>query len=217
MLEALQARNPMAQPAATDALQLKITLLGFRPPIWRRVLVPASFDLAKLHRVIQEAFGWEDYHLHAFRIHGVEFGQPDPEGWMEYQSERIVLAKLNLKPKTKFRYEYDFGDSWIHEITVEKILSQDEPMSVPVCLAGKRACPPEDSGGPWGFQDMLYAANNPEHPDHEEFKEYIDPDWNPEAFHLEAVNTCLRAAFKPRTLATKRKTGKTGTPTSGQG
>lgn len=195
----------MAKAASTEVLQLKVTLLGFRPPIWRRVLVPASFDLAKLHRVIQAAFGWEDYHLHAFRIHGVDFGQPDPGGWMEYQSERITLAKLNLQLKTKFRYEYDFGDSWIHEITVEKILPQDEPMSIPVCLAGKRACPPEDSGGPWGFQDMLAAARNPEHPDYEEFKEYVDPDWDAEAFHIEVVNAYLYADFSPRKVRSSKK------------
>ncbi len=173
----------MAKAASTEVLQLKVTLLGFRPPIWRRVLVPASFDLAKLHRVIQESFGWEDYHLHAFRIHGVEFGQPDPGGWMEYQSERITLTKLNLQLKTKFRYEYDFGDSWIHEITVD----------------------PEDSGGPWGFQDMLAAARNPEHPDYEEFKEYVDPDWDAEAFHIEVVNAYLYAAFSPRKVRSSKK------------
>ena len=198
----------MAQAASAEALQLKVKLLGFRPSIWRRVLVPGNFNLAQLHNVIQEVFGWEDYHLHAFNIEGVEFGLPDPDGWTEYQSERITLAKLNLPPKTKFRYEYDFGDSWIHEITVEKIVVPQEPLKVPICLAGKRACPPEDSGGPWGFQDMLEAACNPKHHDHEEFKEYLDPEWDSEAFHLEAVNACLRSAFTPQAPRSTRKTTK---------
>ena len=205
----------MAQAASTEAFQLKVALLGFRPPIWRRVLVPAHFDLAKLHRVIQESFGWEDYHLHAFQIHGIDFGEPDPDGWSDYQSERITLAKLNLQPKAKFRYEYDFGDSWVHELTVEKVIVPEIPLEVPVCLAGKRACPPEDSGGPWGFQDMLYAARNPDHPDHEEFKEYLDPDWDVEAFYLEAVNVCLESAFKPRKPRSTKKPA-AGTPASDQ-
>ena len=206
----------MVQAATTEAFQLKVTLLGFRPPIWRRVLVPAAFDLAHLHRVIQEVFGWEDYHLHAFRIHGNDFGEPDPEGWSDYQSEGITLAKLHLQPKAKFRYEYDFGDSWIHEITVEKVVAPETPLITPLCLAGKRACPPEDSGGPWGFQDMLYAARNPDHPDHEEFKEYLDPDWDPEAFYLEAVNARLQFAFKPRKPRSTKKTAKASTLPSNQ-
>lgn len=195
----------MPKADSAETLQLKVTLLGFKPPIWRRVLVPASLDLAQLHRVIQETFGWEDCHLHGFQIHGHDYGPPDPTGWGEAHSERMALAKLKLEPKTKFRYEYDFGDSWIHEITVEKVLMPETPLTVPVCLAGKRACPPEDSGGPWGFQDMLEAARNPEHPDHEEFKEYLDPDWDAEAFHLEAINWRLSAAFSPRKPRTPRK------------
>jgi len=206
----------MVQAAITEAFQLKVTLLGFRPPIWRRVLVPATFDLAQFHRVIQESFGWEDCHLHSFQIHGIEFGEPDPDGWSDYQSERITLAKLNLQPKTKFRYEYDFGDSWVHEITVEKVVVPESPLEMPVCLAGKRACPPEDSGGPWGFQDMLYAARNPDHPDHEEFKEYLDPDWDSEAFYLEAVNVCLKSAFKPRKPRSTKKPAKGTPPASDQ-
>jgi hypothetical protein len=206
----------MAQTASIEAFQLKVTLLGFRPPIWRRVLVPGNFDLARLHRVIQASFGWEGYHLHAFQIHGVDFGPRDPEGCLEYQSERIALAKLNLHAKTTFRYEYDFGDSWIHEITVEKVVVPEVPLVLPVCLTGKRACPPEDSGGPWGFQDMLEAAHNPEHPDHEEFKEYLDPDWNPEAFRLETVNACLSAAFTPRKPRSTKKVAKVWAPPSDQ-
>ncbi len=125
----------MAKSVSIEAFQLKVKLLGFRPPIWRRVLVPESYDLAQLHRVIQEAFSWEDYHLHAFQIHGIDFGEPDPDGWSEYQSERITLAKLNLQPKTKFRYEYDFGDSWIHEITMEKVVVTEVPLAGTVAPA----------------------------------------------------------------------------------
>lgn len=185
----------MTEPGTIKAYQLKITLSDLHPPIWRRVLVPEQFTLSDLHKVIQEAFGWEDYHLHAFEIHGVAFGEPDPEGFTEYQSERKPLGKLGLKPRQKFRYEYDFGDSWIHEIAVEKVQVLEQALVIPVCLAGERACPPEDSGGPWGFQDILDATRNPDHPDHEEFNSYLDPSWDPEAFSLEAINILLRAAF----------------------
>ena len=117
-----------------------MTVTGFRPPIWRRVLVPTSFDLAKLHRVIQEAFGWEDCHLHAFQIHGVDFGPPDPGGWMEYRSERVTLAKLDLQPKMKFRYEYDFGDSW--ENDQSRPTEPRSGLNAYVCPSDKSPDPP---------------------------------------------------------------------------
>jgi hypothetical protein len=179
-------------------LQLKVVLADIRPPIWRRVLVPASYSLAKLHQVIQAAFGWEDCHLHRFRIHGEDYGPPDLDADEAFRSERVTLGKLGLQAKTKFSYEYDFGDSWEHGITVEAVLTAD-PSSAPVCLAGKRACPPEDCGGPWGYQDLLATIADPGHPEHESMKEWLGNDgWDAEAFHLDQVNDLLSQAFAPR-------------------
>jgi len=196
----------LVQAVSSEVLNLKIVLLDIQPPIWRRVLVPANFTLAKLHGVIQIAFGWEDYHLHSFHIHGVEFGQPDPGGWTDYKSERIALAELDLKPK--FRYEYDFGDSWIHEIRVGRVMVPKDPVMVPVCLEGERACPPEDCGGVWGYQEMLEALSDPADPRHDEFKEWLVDDWDSESFNLTKVNASLEEAFKPRKRAIIGKVSK---------
>ena len=141
----------MAQ-AASQNLHLKVSLHGIRPPIWRRLLVPSTCTLAQLHAAIQAAFGWKDCHLHAFTIYGEDYGPRDPEGEVDVKSERITLATLGLGLKEKFRYVYDFGDDWVHDITVEKVYVPETPLSVPVCLGGKRAGPPEDCGGVWGYE-----------------------------------------------------------------
>ena len=195
----------MAQSASLEALQLKVLLDEVRPPVWRRVLVPTHYNLTQLHRVIQVAFGWEDSHLHLFKIHGKIFGSPESDTGRGLHGEGITLAKLGLPPKSKFEYEYDFGDSWVHVVTVEKVVALSEPVTVPVCLEGMRACPPEDCGGAWGYQEMLEALGDPEHPSHEDFKEWLEGGWNPESFDLEKVNASLAKAFKPKTTPRNKK------------
>lgn len=180
-----------------DGFQLKVTLCGIRPPIWRRLLVPARHTLAQLHKAIQAAFGWEDDHLHVFIVFGEEYGPRDPEGEMEVRSERVALTRLGLEPKDKIRYEYDFGDDWVHDITVEKILAPTEPCTIPVCLAGKRSCPPEDCGGTGGYEELLEALDDADHPRHGEFLEWLEDDWDPDWFSLDYVNACLKARFAP--------------------
>ncbi len=185
----------MTQDPSHEALQLKVALAEIKPPIWRRVRVPAKFTLEQLHRVIQVAFGWEDCHLHVFRIRGEDYGPSDPDSGGETRSERITLARLGLKAKMKFTYEYDLGDLWEHQVTVEAV-EPAEGLETPVCLAGKRACPPEDCGGPWGYQEMVTAIGDPEHPDHVDIREWLGTDrWDAEAFHLDQVNEQLAGAF----------------------
>ena len=198
----------MAQPASPEVLQLKVVLADTSPPIWRRVLVPSGFTLARLHRVIQLAFGWEDSHLHRFCVHDEEFGPKEPEFDGGMRSERVALRALGLKARTRFSYEYDFGDGWEHAVTVEKVLVPETPLAVPVCLGGARACPPEDCGGPWGYQEMLAAVADPGHPEHEESKEWLGPEhWDAEAFHLDPVNRLLAQAFAPRKGRPARPSG----------
>lgn len=187
----------MAKPALRDVFQLKVTLRGIRPPIWRRLLVPASYTLARLHDAIQAAFGWEDCHLHAFIVYGEEYGPRDPEGGTEVRSERVSLASLGLEAKDKFSYEYDFGDDWVHDITVEKALVSEETLPHPICVAGKRSCPPEDCGGTSGYEELLDAVADPTHPRHQEFKDWLDDDWDPEWFSVDYVNICLKGRFAP--------------------
>ena len=172
--------------------QLKITLRNSRPPIWRRVLVPGNFTLDKLHQVIQAAMGWDDAHLHQFIVDGSYFSIPSPEDWEPAIDERrFKLQDIAPTVKRKFTYEYDFGDSWEHVILVEKILLAEAGATYPVCVKGKRACPPEDVGGIWGYASFLEAIADPEHEEHDSYLEWVSDDFAPEEFDLEEVNEML--------------------------
>lgn len=180
--------------------QLKITLKRSKPPIWRRVVVPGDMALDGLHDVIQIAMGWTGSHMHQF-IAGRGFavtyyGQPDPEfadmGGPILDERRYTVADLAPKAKRKFTYEYDFGDSWYHEVLAEKILPSDPAFKHPVCFAGAMACPPEDCGGIYGYYNLLQTIANPKHPEHEQMKEWIGGTWNTEEFSKERVNTVLK-------------------------
>jgi len=135
-------------------LQLKIGLSGVTgPPVWRRLLVPADMRLDRLHRALQVAMGWDDYHLHAFSAAGIDYGPVDPE--LDHRDERKTPLKRLLRDKgDRLRYMYDFGDGWEHEIVVEKLLRAEPGVRYPVCVAGKGRCPPEDCGGPWGYASL---------------------------------------------------------------
>jgi hypothetical protein len=172
--------------------QLKITLKRTEPPIWRRVLVPSHFSLDKLHQVIQSAMGWYNCHMHQFTIHREAYSTPSPYDWGPVKDERLYsLNDIAPKEKRQFSYEYDFGDSWSHQIVVEKIFVPETELEHPVCLAGKRACPPEDVGGTWGYYEYLEAINDPTHEKHEEYLNWIGVKVDPERFDLEGINRSL--------------------------
>jgi len=174
--------------------QLKITLKDSKPPIWRRVLVPSDIPLSKLHRIIQAAMGWWDSHLHQFIVGRVYYGVPDPDDWHEVKDERRArLNQIAPTEKSRFTYEYDFGDDWLHAVQVEKILPPDPAQKLPVCIKGRRACPPEDVGGVWGYANFLEALSDPNHPEHELYKEWIGDEFDPEACDLDDINARLRA------------------------
>ncbi len=200
--------------------ELRITLRGTKPPIWRRIAVPADFTLAELHEIIQLVMGWMDGHLHQFRLKTAS-SRPKPSDlarivssgdWtdlglrlrgervftdrrvedMEGEDERAVsLADLGLRAKQKLLYEYDFGDDWEHAVELGKTYAPTEGVRYPVCLAGKGACPPEDCGGVWGYYEMLAALRDPKHPEHDERREWLGGAFDPDAFDLEDVNARL--------------------------
>jgi hypothetical protein len=181
--------------------QLKLTLDGVKPPIWRRLLVKEDINLLTLHEIIQRAMGWEGYHLHMFTIAGQIFGdQEDDEfGDLGTKNEtRYRLNKLGLGEKSKFKYEYDFGDSWEHTILVEKIVPAEKEVHYPICLTGKRACPPEDVGGVWGYENFLESITDPNHKEHDEYMEWIGDSFDPEEFDLDEVNEILRGIRSAR-------------------
>jgi len=180
-------------------LRIKIVLLGTKPPIWRRVLVPAEFTLAQLHDVVQTAMGWEDCHLHQFYIGKQKFGVPDPnerfmDGSSTLNEKKTRFANLLNTMGAKATYIYDLGDSWEHTLSVEKILPAELDVPYPLCIEGKLAAPPEDCGGIPGFYHMLEALADPNHEDHERTREWID-SFDAEAFSIDAVNKKLRKIF----------------------
>lgn len=179
-----------------EIYQIKVTLLGSDPPIWRRLLVPAGLTLEQLHNVLQAAMGWEDDHLHEFSMGERRFGSSSPDngfmGMPPVESERTVrLFGLLGRVGAKIRYTYDFGDGWEHSIVLEKRLAADPNMTYPVCTDGERACPPEDCGGIWGFYDLLDAISDPNHARHEEIRDWLGDDFDPQAFSAEKVNRVL--------------------------
>lgn len=144
----------MAKDRSDQVYQFKITLRGIKPPIWRRIQVPESCTFWGLHVAIQDAMGWQDYHLHAFGIpdpatrRKATIGIPDGPLDTEFlPSVRLKIADYFSMANRLASYEYDFGDGWLHEIRLEKILPEKEGVGYPICIAGKRACPPEDCGG----------------------------------------------------------------------
>ncbi len=178
---------------AADILQIRIELEGLEPAIWRRVRVPASIMLGKLHRVIQVAMGWTDSHLHEFDIGGKRYGLSDPDEDLPYEiiTETKIRLDAALSGRKTFTYLYDFGDSWEHQLKVEKTL----PVSAlphPVCEAGEHACPPEDVGGAPGYIDFVHAIADPHHPEHQGMLEWCGGAFDPRAFDIDRINRQLK-------------------------
>jgi hypothetical protein len=178
-------------PVRDAVYQVKVTLHAAKPPIWRRLRLPASTTLAQLHQVIQVVFGWEDAHLHAFEVGGRRYSRPDFELWDEAADEgEARLQDLAARPGARLRYIYDFGDSWEHDLLVEDILPSDGVKHA-VCLAGRRAGPPEDCGGVWGYGELCDILADPNHPDHAEWVEWLGRPHDPAAFDKDAINASL--------------------------
>jgi hypothetical protein len=188
--------------ANTSILQLKVVLCGTRPPIWRRVLVPGNVTLDRFHHILQAVMGWTDSHLHEFRTGEGRYGTPDPD-WDEdnevLPERQVRLGQLLQHPKDRLIYEYDFGDDWRHNILLEAILPQSKGMKYPYVLAGKRACPPEDVGGIWGYVDFLEIIRDPKHPEHEDTLAWCGGSFDSEAFDAAAINRAFHGGWVPPT------------------
>ena len=163
--------------------QLKATILGTKPPVWRRLLVAETTTLLRLHDVLQAAFGWWDSHLHEFEIDGVSYGTDDGEGWgpPPKDESRTRLGAV-ARQDTKLKYVYDFGDNWRHAVLVEKVLPAEPGAHYPACTGGRRACPPEDCGGVWGYEQFVAAISDPQHAEHDSMLEWVGGAFDPDAF-----------------------------------
>jgi hypothetical protein len=182
------------QPHGRPHLKMKISLRGTDPIIWRNVLVPGAMPLNKLHSVIQAAMGWQDSHLHVFEINGQRYGVLDlePEEEEADLDEYGVQVHGLLNEGDRFTYEYDFGDSWIHDIEVEAVNKIDGPAGIATCLDGARACPPENCGGTSAFADFVEIMADPAHPGHQEMVSWFGGSFDPEFFDLSETNERIR-------------------------
>jgi hypothetical protein len=183
-----------ARSNKSTILSLKVTLRNTKPPIWRRILVPADMSLADLHTAIQIAMGWDDSHLHDFEIAGEHYGDPSTTDDVANE-RRLHLDALVDAGVSRFAYTYDFGDNWEHVILIEKAPPAKAPSAAPACVAGKRRCPPEDCGGPWGYNELLEILASPDHGQRAEQLEWIGGPFDPEAFSIAEADKALAAAF----------------------
>ena len=185
---------------------LRVQLDDIEPTVLRRVQVPVTIRLDRLHLVLQAAMGWTNSHLHQFEVGGRLFSDPDVN-YAEFEGDPEILdeAKFSLRDvapyeKDVLHYEYDFGDGWQHTIVVEKILPPEPDAATDaMCLAGKRACPPDDCGGPCGYQNLLKILRNPRHEEHKTMKAWLGRPFDPEAFDAARTNAHLRMLKWPRT------------------
>ncbi len=188
----------MAKKKYNQVYQFRITLKGIKPPIWRRIQVPEIYTFWDLHVAIQDAMGWDDYHFHEFEVVNlstglkVNIGIPTPED--EFFSREVLpgwkekIADFFSMENRTARYVYDFGDDWEHKIQLEKILPREKGVKYPICIKGKRACPPEDCGGVWGYAELLEIIKDPRHEEYEEMMEWLGGDFDPEHFDVNEVS-----------------------------
>jgi hypothetical protein len=194
---ARRRRASSARPAAGSTIhRVKITLRGSTPPIWRRLELPSGITLQQLHQVIQAAFGWEDYHMWVFEARSGRYGEPDRElGHRSAASKH--LAEVAPRRGDRLRYTYDFGDNWEHDLVVEEVLSAEDGALYPRCVTGRRAAPPEDCGGIWGYEELVAVLADPGHDEHADRLEWLGlttaAEFDPARFDLDETNRALSA------------------------
>lgn len=193
-------RNRKAGETGAAIWQLKVTLLDSQPPIWRRFQVESTVTLERLHHILQVVMGWTNSHMHGFRRPAAS-----PAGGRRRllsieggDEKRTRVADVLRRPKDKLFYEYDFGDSWEHEVVLERILPRIPGERYPIVVAGRGACPPEDVGGLSGYYHFLEAVKDPRHPDHDEMVEWAGECVDAAAFDAQAVNRMFHGGWGPR-------------------
>ncbi|MGD0084963.1 MAG: plasmid pRiA4b ORF-3 family protein [Acidimicrobiales bacterium] len=182
----------MAPPAKPNVFEMRIALLDYRPEIWRRVLVPGSVRLDKLHLIFQDVMGWTNSHLHAFRMSGALYGmQFDDYPEDELDETKFAVASV-IGPGDRFIYEYDFGDSWDHEVVIERVSRVRPVLKFAVCIDGANACPPEDVGGTGGYEELLEVLADPTHEDYKHYSSWAGREFDATKFDLAQVNAALQ-------------------------
>jgi hypothetical protein len=182
-------------PQDTQAWQLYVELDDVRPKVWRRLLVPLTIELSRLHVMLLWGTGWDGGHVHEFVFGHDHYGATEPgrEFPDDLMPEEDVTLSEALGTRKSFKYLYDFGDSWWHKVKVEKIVTLDSPIEYAQCIGGENACPPQDVGGAPGYEEFLEALADPNHPEHTELKRWIGRPFDPAAFDIDEINRRLNA------------------------
>ncbi len=188
------APSARRSPVSTRALIIRATLTHVTPGIWREIRVPERYSLAQLHRVLQFVFGWLDCHLYSFTVGRTRYADPRAEiGALD--ATRVTLADLALTAKAKLTYLYDFGDDWEHALVVKRVVDRSpDDGALPALLGGARSGPPEDSGGPPGYEQLLAARSDPTHPEHDDAVSWIGSSFDPDVFDLRSTANALALA-----------------------
>lgn len=204
----------------TTVHHLKITLKHTQPSIWRELLVPSEIRLDRLHQVIQIVMGWQNCHMHEFnngqRGPGEERFGPASKGPALFalpfdddvpQRDEAKATLLDLAPAkgSKFVYWYDFGDDWIHDIAVKSVGEPRPDAATIICLKAAGACPPDDCGGIFGYENLLQVLSDPQHEDFVDLSEWIGGDWDAEHYDIVAVNRALAALQRRWSKAPRKK------------
>ncbi|HVR00240.1 MAG TPA: plasmid pRiA4b ORF-3 family protein [Mycobacterium sp.] len=180
-------------PVRPSIHTIKVSLRYMKPPIWRRLQVPSTTSLAELHDIIQAAMGWYDCHLHQFEVNGVHYA--DTNHMLADTTDEARRTLAEMQAGDRLAYWYHFGDDWWHDIIVESLDRADPALTYPRCVTGRRAAPPEDSGGPWGFVELMRALSDEKHPEHEMYLDWMEQigevAYDPERFDLDATNEAL--------------------------
>ena len=179
-------------------LRLKVTLDDVEPKVLRRIEVPADIKLDRLHLTLQAALGWTNSHLFEIRARDVGWGLPSPDrpdGPLDARKVKLIDVLEDAGTKT-LRYLYDYGDGWEHTIKVERMIPADTNIAYPRLIEASGRCPPEDVGGPWGYDEMLEALADPDHERHAEIREWVGDDFDPHAFDAEPLRENVTALAK---------------------
>lgn len=182
-----------------DVIQLRVSIQHSDPLIFRTVLVKKATTFFELHHIIQIVMGWQNYHLFEFNLDGYRVGIiEESEKGNGYGSDQVLdasavkIADILSGDKETFKYNYDFGDCWMHEISLERMLEKEPKVIYPLCIEGQYSCPPEDCGGISGFYHILDIIQNKEHPEYKETRQWVGKKYDPDNFDRNKVNRKLR-------------------------
>ncbi|MEO5893540.1 MAG: plasmid pRiA4b ORF-3 family protein [Ferruginibacter sp.] len=179
-----------------EIIQLTISLKYSKPLIWRSILINRDTSFFELHHIIQIVMGWRNYHLFEFNLDGYRVGMIEENEYGYRSSElldatKILLPDILALEKDNFHYNYDFGDCWLHDITLDQLVEKEDNRGYPHCIGGQMNCPPEDCGGMPGFNDMQKILQDKKHAEYKEMRNWVGKNYDPKSFDPSKVNKQL--------------------------